>query len=62
MVNIIRVIKSRGMIWVGHVAHTGQMRNVYQIVVRKPEQKRPLGRHRHRQEDNIGNNLEKQGE
>jgi hypothetical protein len=25
--NIIRVIKSRGMIWAGHVAGTGEMKN-----------------------------------
>jgi hypothetical protein len=29
------------------------MRNVYKILVRKPEVKRPLGRYRHRWEDNI---------
>jgi hypothetical protein len=35
--NIIRVIKSRGMRWVGHIANIGEMRNVYKILVRKPE-------------------------
>jgi hypothetical protein len=34
--HIIRVIES-GMIWVGHVARMGEMRNVYSILVRKPE-------------------------
>jgi len=29
------------------------MRNVHNILVRKPEGKRPLGRTRHRWEDNI---------
>jgi hypothetical protein len=29
------------------------MRNAYKILVGKPEGKRPLGRHRHRWEDNI---------
>jgi hypothetical protein len=31
----------------------GEMRNTYKILVRKPEGKRPLGRCRHRWEDNI---------
>jgi hypothetical protein len=29
--NIIRLIKSRSMRWVGHVAHMGEMRNAYKI-------------------------------
>jgi hypothetical protein len=41
--NIIRVIKSR-MKWAGYVAHMGEMRNGYNILVRKPKWKRPLGR------------------
>jgi hypothetical protein len=41
--NIIRVIKSRRMRWVGHVAHMGEMRNAYKILVGKSEGKRPLG-------------------
>jgi hypothetical protein len=32
---------------------TGEMRNVYKILADKPEGKRPLGRPRHKQEDNI---------
>jgi len=53
--NIIRVIKSRRMRWMAHVAHIGEMRNSYKILVRKPEEKRPLGirRLRHRWQDNI---------
>jgi hypothetical protein len=31
----------------------GEMRNAYNILVRKPEGERPLGRSRHRWEDNI---------
>jgi hypothetical protein len=31
----------------------GEMRNVYNILIGKPEEKRPLGRSRHRWEDNI---------
>jgi hypothetical protein len=29
------------------------MRNVYEILVRKPKRKTSLGRHRHKQEDNT---------
>jgi len=31
----------------------GEKRGVYRVLVGKPEGKRPLGRHRHRWEDNI---------
>ena len=37
----------------GHVARMGERRGVYRILVGKPEGKRPLGRPRHRCEDNI---------
>jgi hypothetical protein len=40
--NAIRVIKSRRMKWAGHVACMREMRNVYKILVDKPERKRPL--------------------
>jgi hypothetical protein len=36
-----------------YVAHTGDMRNAYKILVGKPEEKTPRGRPRHRWEDNI---------
>ena len=49
--NIVRVIKSRRMRWVGHVAR--MRRGVYRGLVGKPEGKRPFGRHRRRLEDNI---------
>jgi hypothetical protein len=42
--NIIRIIKSRRMIWAGHVTCMGKMRNVYKCLVRNPEGKRLLGR------------------
>jgi hypothetical protein len=44
--NIIRHIKSRRMRWAGHVARMGEERNVYKVLVGKPEGKRPLGRRR----------------
>jgi hypothetical protein len=37
--NIIRVIKSRRMRWAGHVTHMGEIRNAYNILVGKPEEK-----------------------
>jgi hypothetical protein len=35
----------------------GEKRNAYRILVGKPEKRRPLGRPRHRWEDNIKMNL-----
>jgi hypothetical protein len=51
--SIIRIIKSRRMRWVGHVAQIGEKKNVYRLLVGKPEGKRPLGRPRRRWIDNI---------
>ena len=42
--NIVRVITSRRMRWVGHVARMGERRGVYRVLVGKPKGKRPLGR------------------
>ena len=44
--NIVRVIKSRRMIWAGHVVRMGEERGVYRVLVGKPEGRRPLGRPR----------------
>jgi hypothetical protein len=54
---MITIIKSRRMRWAGHVARMGEKRNVYRLLVGKPEGKRPLGRRRHRWIDNIKMNL-----
>jgi hypothetical protein len=51
--NIIRVIKSRRARWAGHVERIGEMGNTNKILVRKPEGKSPVGRHRRRWENNI---------
>jgi len=56
--SIVRMIKSRGMRWTGHVARMGKGRGVYRVLVGKPEGKRPLGRPRHRWEDNIKMDLQ----
>jgi hypothetical protein len=51
--NIVRVIKSRRMRWVGHVARMRGKRNAYEVLVGRPEGKRPLGRRRRRWEANV---------
>jgi hypothetical protein len=51
--NMIRVIKSRRMGLAAHVARVGEGRGVYRVLVGRPESKRPIGRPRHRWEDNI---------
>jgi hypothetical protein len=59
--NIVRMIKSRRLRWAGHVAHMGEGRGVYRVLGGRPEGKRPLGRPRHRWEDNIKLDLRKIG-
>jgi hypothetical protein len=54
--NIVRLIKSRRMRWVGHVACVGGS-GVYRVQVGRPEGKRSLERTRHRWENNIKLNL-----
>jgi hypothetical protein len=51
--NIIRPIKSGRMRWVGHVACMVEGRNLYRVLVGKPEGRRPLERPRHRWGDGI---------
>jgi hypothetical protein len=51
--SIIRMMKSRRMRCLGHVALMGHKRNAYRILVGKPEGKRPLGRPRRRWADDI---------
>jgi hypothetical protein len=46
------------MIWAGHVAHMGERRGVYRVLVGTPEEKRTLGKPRFRWEDNIKMNLQ----
>jgi len=40
--NIIRVIKSKRMRWVGNVARMGAWRGAYRVLMGKPRRKRPL--------------------
>jgi hypothetical protein len=51
--DIIRQIKSRRMRWAGHVACMGEERNVYRVLMGKPQGKRPLGRPGLKWEDGI---------
>jgi hypothetical protein len=46
-------MKARRVRWAGRVARMGEKRNVYRLLVGKPEGKRPLGRPRRRWIDNI---------
>jgi hypothetical protein len=48
--NITQVIKRR-MRWVGYMAHMGDRRGEYRVLVGRPEGKRRLGIPRHRWED-----------
>ena len=59
--NIVQVIKSGRMRWAGHVAHMGEKRCIYRLLVGKPEGKRPLGRPRCGWEDNIKMDLQEVG-
>jgi len=59
--NIVRVVKSRRMRWARHVARKAEGRGVYRVLVGKPKGKRPLGRPRHRWEDNIKMDLQEVG-
>jgi hypothetical protein len=49
------------MRWAGHVAHMGEKRGVYRILVGRPEGRQPLGRPKHTWEDNIKMDLQEVG-
>jgi hypothetical protein len=49
------------MRWAGHVARVGEKRNLYRLLVGKPEGKRPLGRPRRRSMHNIKMDLSEIG-
>ena len=50
---IVRMIKSRRLRWAGHVARMEECRSAFKILTGTPTKTRPLGRPRHRWEDNI---------
>ena len=55
------MIKSRRLRWAGHVARMDETRSAFKILAGKPTGKRPLGRPRHRWEDNIRMDLKEIG-
>jgi hypothetical protein len=59
--SIVRVIIARRMRWAGHMAHMGEVRGAYNILVGRPGGRRPLGRPRSRWEDNIKMDLREIG-
>jgi transcription termination factor 2 len=61
LLNIFRLVKSRRMMWEGHLARMGEGRGVYRILVARPKSKRPLGRPRRKWKDNIKMDLREIG-
>jgi hypothetical protein len=59
--DIIRQIKSRREGCAGHVARMGEVRKVYEVLVGKVEERRPLERPRHRWENGIRIDLREVG-
>ena len=60
--NIVRVIKSRSLRWAGHVARMEEGKSAFKILSGKPTgKKKPLGRPRHRLENNIRIDLKETG-
>jgi hypothetical protein len=57
MPGIIRVIKSRWMRWAAYVTHIGKKRNVYRVLVEKPNVKMPLQGPKYRWEFNMNIDL-----
>jgi hypothetical protein len=56
--NIFWAIRSRRIRWAGHISHMGETRGAYRVLEGRPEGKRPLGRPRHKWEDNIKMDLQ----
>ena len=56
--DIIQMIKSERMRWAEHVALIGEKRDLYRVLVGKPERKRRLGSPRCSWKDNINLNLQ----
>jgi hypothetical protein len=55
--SITRIMKARSLRWMWLVARMGEKRNVYRLLVGKPEGRRLQGRPRRRWLDNIKMNL-----
>jgi hypothetical protein len=59
--DIIRQVKSRRMRWARRVERMGEERNVYRVLVGKPEGTRPFGRPRRKWENGIRMDLKETG-
>ena len=59
--NIMQLIKSRIIIWVGHIARMRDRRSAYRILVGTPERSRPHGKSGHRWDNNIKADLQVAG-
>ncbi|KAJ4432413.1 hypothetical protein ANN_21032 [Periplaneta americana] len=59
--DMIRNIKSRRLRWAGHVAHMGESKNAYRMLVGRQKGNRPLWRPRRIWEDNIKMDLREVG-
>ena len=59
--NIVWVIKWRRIRWAGHIAHMGESRGLYTILVGRSEGKRTPRRPRHRWENNVKMDLQEMG-
>jgi hypothetical protein len=59
--HIVRMVTSRRIKWVAHVAHMGKWRDVFKVLVGKPEGEKPFGMSRCRWEDNIEMDLQEVG-
>jgi hypothetical protein len=57
--SIIRGIKERRMRWAWHMVRMGYLRGAYNVLVFRPQSRRPLGRPRRRWVDNIKMDLGK---
>ena len=57
----IRMIKSRILIWVEHVARMEEGRSAFKIITGKPTGKRPQGRPRRRWDDNVRMDIKEMG-
>jgi hypothetical protein len=58
---LVFILLSRRMRWAGDVARMGAGRNLYRVLVGKPEGRRPLARPRRRWEDGIKMDLREIG-
>jgi len=59
--NIVRVIKSRRMRWVEHVACMGDRRGAFMVLARRPEGENFTWKLRRKEEDNIKMGVSRSG-